>query len=76
MSTGRARLEIGTYGDINTVSTAAGTVKAEARYRDWDGEIRKVTATASTVTAAKQALLTGGFFLPSYVRSLMKWAPC
>jgi integrase len=49
-------LEIGTYGDINTVNTVAGTVKAEARYRDWDGEIRKVTATASTVAAAKQAL--------------------
>ena len=56
MSTGRARLEIGTYGDMHTVTTVAGNVKAEARYRDWDGEIRKVTATARTVSGAKQAL--------------------
>lgn len=54
--TGRDRLEIGTYGDINTISTAAGTIRAEARYRDWDGEVRKVTATASTAKAARQAL--------------------
>ncbi|MCC9055227.1 tyrosine-type recombinase/integrase [Microbacterium sp. F2E] len=53
---GRDRLEIGTYGDINTVQTPAGTVRAEARYRDWDGEVRKVTTTAGTARAAKQAL--------------------
>lgn len=53
---GRDRLEIGTYGDINTVKTAAGTVRAEARYRDWDGAVRKVTATAGTERAAKKAL--------------------
>ncbi|QLQ10055.1 MAG: tyrosine-type recombinase/integrase [Nocardioidaceae bacterium] len=56
MSTGRTRLEIGTYGDISTTRTAAGTVRAEARFRDWDGEVRKVTATGSTVKTAKQAL--------------------
>lgn len=56
MNAGRDRLEIGTYGDINTTRTAAGTVRAEARYRDWDGEVRKVTATASTEKTAKQAL--------------------
>ena len=56
MNAGRGRLEIGTYGDINTVSTTAGTIRAEARYRDWDGEVRKVTATGDTEKAAKQAL--------------------
>jgi integrase len=56
MSAGRTRLEIGTYGDIGTKRTAAGTVRAEARFRDWDGEVRKVTATASTSKAAKHAL--------------------
>jgi integrase len=56
MSTGRSRLEIGTYGDISTTRTAAGSVRAEARYRDWDGEVRKVTATDTTARAAKQAL--------------------
>ncbi|WP_448061809.1 site-specific integrase [Cellulomonas hominis] len=39
-----------------TTRTGAGTVRAEARFRDWDGEVRKVTATESTVKAAKQAL--------------------
>jgi integrase len=56
MSGGRSRLEIGTYGDISTTATPAGTIRAEARYRDWDGEVRKVSATAATAKAAKQAL--------------------
>ncbi len=56
MSVRSSRLEIGTYGDISTTRTGAGTVRAEARFRDWDGEVRKVTATESTVKAAKQAL--------------------
>lgn len=51
---GRDRLEIGTYGDINTTTTVSGAVRAEARYRDWDGEVRKVTATARTSKAAKR----------------------
>lgn len=56
MSAGRSRLEIGTYGDISAASTPAGTIRAEARFRDWDGEVRKVTAVGPTVKAAKQAL--------------------
>lgn len=58
MSAGRARLEVGTYGDISTTRTPAGTVRAEARFRDWDGEVRKVTAVGPTVVAAKAALRT------------------
>ena len=54
--TGRSRLEIGTYGDINTTRTRVGTIRAEARYRDGDGVIRKVTATAGTDHAARQVL--------------------
>lgn len=53
---GRDRLEIGTYGDIGTVRTTAGTVRATTRYRDWDGEVRKVTATGANARAAKRAL--------------------
>ena len=53
---GRDRLEIGTYGDINTMRTTSGTVRAEARYRDGDGTVRKVTTTAGTVREAKQNL--------------------
>lgn len=56
MSAGRSRLEIGTYGDISTANTPAGSIRAEARFRDWDGEVRKVTAVGPTVKAAKQAL--------------------
>jgi hypothetical protein len=41
MSAGRSRLEIGTYCDIGTTRTSAGTVRAEGRFRDWDGEVRK-----------------------------------
>lgn len=37
---------------------SAGTVRAEARFRDWDGEVRKVTAIASTAKSAKTALRT------------------
>lgn len=53
---GRGRLEIGTYGDISTTRTTSGTVRAEARYRDGDGMVRKVTATAATAKQAKQSL--------------------
>lgn len=53
---GRGRLEIGTYGDISTTRTGNGTIRAEARFRDGDGIIRKVTATAATAKQAKQTL--------------------
>ncbi len=53
---GVSRLEIGTYGDINTIRTPVGSIRAEARYRDGDGVVRKVTATAATDHAARQAL--------------------
>ncbi|TSD64206.1 phage integrase central domain-containing protein [Aeromicrobium piscarium] len=56
MSAGRDRLQIGTYGDVHTTRTSAGTVRALTRYRDWDGEVRKVTATAGNARAAKRAL--------------------
>ncbi|GAA1764557.1 hypothetical protein [Agromyces humatus] len=51
---GRGRLEIGTHGDISTIRTGHGKVRAEARYRDGDGMIRKVTASAGTAKQAKQ----------------------
>ncbi|MFV0459824.1 MAG: phage integrase central domain-containing protein [Actinomycetales bacterium] len=54
MSAGRSWLEIGTYGDISTNRTRASTVRAEARFQDWD--VRKVTATGPMAKAAKQAL--------------------
>ena len=53
---GRGRLEIGTYGDISTIRTGNGTIWAEARYRDGDGIVSKVTATAATARQAEQDL--------------------
>lgn len=53
---GRSRLEVGTYGDISTTRTGNRTVRAEARYRDGDGIVRKVTATAASIKQAKQDL--------------------
>jgi integrase len=53
---GRSRLEIGCYGDINVSRRRAGSYRAETRYRDWDGEVRKVTATGTSASAAKSAL--------------------
>ena len=53
---GRNQVEIGTHGDITTVTTVAGTVRAEARQRDWDDGDRKVTATGPNERAAKQGL--------------------
>ncbi|MFV0532429.1 MAG: hypothetical protein ACK5MR_02095 [Cumulibacter sp.] len=52
----RGRLEVGTYGDISITKTRAGTIRAEARFRDCDGEVRKVTAVGPTAAGAKAAL--------------------
>lgn len=56
MSLGRSRLEIGDYGDVRVQPTASGTFRAEARFRDWDGIVRKVSATGVSRQAAKAAL--------------------
>lgn len=56
MNRGRSRLDIGEYGDIRVEATAAGSFRAEARYRDWDGLVRKVTTNSDSRAAAKAAL--------------------
>lgn len=56
--TGRDRLEIGTYGDLNTTRMPSGNSRAEVRYRDGDGAVRQVITTAATVREAKQNLRT------------------
>lgn len=53
---GRPRLPIGTFGDITTNQVGPGRVRAYARFRDWDGETRQVSATAASRGAAKSAL--------------------
>lgn len=58
----RPRMEIGTYGDINTKKVDRGKWRARARYRFSDGKARQVERFASTRAKAeaslKAALLT------------------
>lgn len=53
---GRPRLPIGTFGDIKTNQVAPGRYRAYARFRDWDGETRQVSATGASRGAAQSAL--------------------
>lgn len=55
MSGGRARTAIGTYGALYVMRKADRRV-AETRFRDLDGRLRKVTATAGSPSAAKDLL--------------------
>nr|WP_233197223.1 site-specific integrase [Cryobacterium sp. N21] len=53
---GRPRLPISTFGAIKTTEVGAGRFRAMARFRDWDGQSRQVTATGSSRNAAETAL--------------------
>lgn len=53
---GRPRTPIGTFGEIHFERTPAGQVRARARYRDDDGQIRRVSAVGSTQKAAERKL--------------------
>jgi integrase len=53
---GRPRTPIGTFGDICFATTASGQVRARTRFRDDDGQVRRVSATGSTQKAAERAL--------------------
>lgn len=53
---GRPKLEIGTFGEINTQELPGGRWCARARYRDRDGVTRAVKATGDTQAKAKAAL--------------------
>ena len=50
------RLTIGTFGEIATRMMPSGHFEARTRYRDWDGQVRLVQATADTAMAAERAL--------------------
>ena len=58
MLTGRPPLEWGTHGKITTRTVASGHVRASARLRLWDGELHRMTATASTASDARARLQT------------------
>src|SRR4051794_24894337 len=53
---GRPRTPIGTFGDITYVKMPGGRVRARTRYRDDDGQIRRVSATGSSNKDALRAL--------------------
>ncbi|MFC7725527.1 tyrosine recombinase XerC [Nocardioides sp. GCM10028917] len=55
MSGGRPRTAIGTYGAVYVMRRADRCV-AETRFRDLDGRLRKVTATAGSASAARALL--------------------
>ena len=66
MSGGRPRTAIGTYGSVN-VSTVGARYVAETRFRDLDGRLRKVTATARSQSAAR-ALMKERLLPPIRIR--------
>lgn len=53
---GRPRTPIGSWGDISVTTLPSGTFQARSRYRDADGRLRRVTASARSATAAKRSL--------------------
>lgn len=55
MSRGRPRTAIGTFGEIR-VTDVGGRHRAMTRYRDLDGRLRRVSATAATARAARAQL--------------------
>lgn len=55
MSRGRPRTAIGTFGQVH-VSDLGGRYRALTRFRDLDGRLRKVTATARSQRAAEALL--------------------
>jgi integrase len=52
----RPRTPIGTFGDITYVKVAGGRVKARARFRDDDGQVRRVSATGASNKEAERNL--------------------
>ncbi|MEA5457389.1 site-specific integrase [Sinomonas sp. JGH33] len=52
----RPRLTIGTYGEVTTRRRPSGLIEARTRYRDWDGVVRLVQASAASAAAATRAL--------------------
>src|SRR5688572_8976116 len=52
----RPPLPLGSWGAISTDRVRPGVYRAMARFRDFDGHTRRVTATASSKAAAERAL--------------------
>lgn len=52
----RPRTPIGTFGEIRVEAAAGGRYRAFARFRDYDGQLRRVQATAGSPKAAERRL--------------------
>ena len=52
----RPRTPVGTFGEIEFTPLSGGRVRARTRFRDHDGRLRRVEATASTRKAAEHQL--------------------
>ena len=52
----RPRTPIGTFGDISFVKVARGRVRARTRFRDDDGQVRRVSATGGSRIEAEHNL--------------------
>lgn len=52
----RPRTPIGTYGDIEFTNLSNGTVRARVRFRDFDGQVRRVESSAATRKLAEHRL--------------------
>ena len=53
---GRPRLPISTFGGITTQKVGPGIFRSMTRFRDWDGQTRRVTATGSSRNDAEATL--------------------
>lgn len=53
---GRPRTPIGTFGEISFANVTGGQVQARARFRDDDGQVRRVSATGATRKEAERNL--------------------
>ena len=53
---GRPRLPISAFGAIATRQGSPGVFRAVTRFRDWDGQTRKITATGSSRNDAQATI--------------------
>jgi integrase len=66
---GRPRTPIGSFGDITYVKVSGQRVRARTRYRDDDGQVRRVSATGATSKQAERNLKAVLARRPSQVAS-------
>lgn len=66
---GRPRIPIGTFGDISFAQIGSKQIQARARFRDDDGQVRRVSATGESKREAERNLKTALAQRASHVAS-------